>query len=135
MTISQYIARFIKEYENIKIETNHVQDGADRYGLFKSPSREVDKNIDGSMKITEYYQFFAKQVAVSEADRADSDEWLEEFTYWLDDFDMIYEYPAIDGNRQIVDISASGCPTPFEDNDGEILYQISLTVTYMRYIE
>lgn len=132
MTISKYIVDFLKQYENIKIDTNHIQDGSDKYGLFKSPNRDRKENLDGSAIITEYYQFFAKQAATSEADRKDSDEWLEELTYWLDDYGTAYEYPEADGGRHIIDIEATGAATPMQDSNNEILYQISLSITYMR---
>ena len=61
MTISQYITDFLKNYENIEIDTNHVADGSDKYGMFKSPARDVRNNIDESYQITEYFNFFAKQ--------------------------------------------------------------------------
>lgn len=132
MTISKYIVDFLKLYENIKIDTNHIQDGSDKYGLFKSPSRDRKEDLDGSATITEYYQFFAKQAAASEADRKDSDEWLEDLTYWVDDFGVFYPYPPIDGGRCVVDIEATGNPTPMQDLNKEILYQISLAITYRR---
>lgn len=132
MTISKYIVDFLKEYENIKIDTNHIQDGADKYGLFKSPTRDREEHLDGSATITEYYQFFAKQAAASDADRKDSDEWLEDLTYWLDDYPVFEDYPLIDGGRNVIDINATGAPTPMQDLNNEILYQISLAITYTR---
>lgn len=133
MTISNYISNFIRRLEKITIDTNHIIDGSDKYGMFKSPARDVSNNIDGSFVITEYYQFFAKQNSVSEIDRQESDEWLENLTYWVDDF-LAYneDYPVLDNNRRVIDIKVTGCPTPFEDGDDEILYQISLSITYER---
>lgn len=132
MTIAKYIVEFLKQYESIAIDTNHIKDGSDIYGLFRSANRTKTERLDDSTVITEFYQFFAKQNAVSEADRQDSDEWLENLTYWLDDYGHNYVYPNIDGNRRIIDIEASGCPTPMVDYDNEILYQISLSITYER---
>lgn len=133
MTISKYIVDFLKKYESIKIDTNHIQDGSDKYGLFKSPSRDKLANIDGSTTITEYYQFFAKQNAASESERKDSDEWLEELTYWVDDYQFNnYEYPAMDGGRRVTEIVITGNPTPMQDMNKEILYQLSLSITYER---
>lgn len=133
MTISNYISNFIRKYENIAIDTNHIKDGSDKYGMFKSPARDVDRHIDGSSVITEYYQFFAKQNAVNEIDRQESDEWLEELTYWVDDYIVKNDYyPELDNDRNVIDIQVTGCPTPFEDQDDEILYQISLSITYER---
>lgn len=135
MTISKYIVDFLKLYENIKIDTNHIQDGSDKYGLFKSATRDKREDLDGSATITEYYQFFAKQAAASEADRKDSDEWLEDLTYWLDDYGIFERYPELDGNRQVLDIEATGNATPMQDLDNGILYQISLSITYTRQPE
>lgn len=132
MTISKYISNFLKQYEAIAIDTNHIKDGSDQYGMFKSPARDRKVDIDGSFVITEYYQFYAKQQAVSEADRMDADEWLEALCYWVDDYEFNYYYPEIDGGRKVIDITVTGSPTPFEDYDREILYQMSLSITYTR---
>lgn len=134
MTIAKYINDFISGYlGGVKIDTNHLGMGADKYGLFKSPSRTLKYLIDGSREITEHYQFFAKQDGVSEADRKDSDEFLENLTYWMDDYSINYNYPPIDGNRVVTDISMTGCPYSLEvDNNNEVVYQISLSITYTR---
>lgn len=134
MTISQYITDFLKNYENIEIDTNHVADGSDKYGMFKSPARDVRNNIDESYQITEYFNFFAKQSAIAESERKESDEWLEDFMYWLDDYSFNYEYPKIDGNRRILVIQATGCPTPMFDDENDITYQISMSITYEREV-
>ena len=134
MTISQYITNFLKIYENIEIDTNHVADGSDKYGMFKSPARDVRNNIDESYQITEYFNFFAKQSAIAESERKESDEWLEDFMYWLDDYPFNYEYPKIDGNRRILNIQATGCPTPMFDDENDITYQISMSITYEREV-
>jgi hypothetical protein len=134
MTIAKYIKDFISKYMNgVEISTNHLGDGFDEYGLFKSPARNVTRNIDGSYNVIEYYQFYAKQAGVSEADRKDSDEFLEDLTYWMDDYPIQYEYPPIDGGRIVTDISMTGCPYLLEvDNSNEVVYQISLSITYTR---
>ena len=132
MTISEYIVGFLNEYEELKIDTNRINDGYDRNGLFKSPSRNVSEKLDGSMEITEFYQFMARQTAISDAERKESDQWLEDLTYWIDDFKLQYQYPPIDGNRQVMGIVITGSPAPLSDADDEIIYQMSLAITYLR---
>lgn len=134
MTISKYIVEFLELFEDIKIDTNHIKDGSDHYGLFKSPARDKQDKINGSATITEYYQFFAFQDSMSEDERLEDDEWLEKLTYWVDDFSTNYEYPEIDGSRKVTDISVTGSPTPFIDNDNGITYQIALSITYEREV-
>lgn len=132
MTISKYIVDFLNEIGGIEIETNHVKDGSDQYGLFKSPSRNKQTTIDGDFEITEYYQFLARLVTVSDAERREADEILEDLTYAVDDFKYKYEYPPIDKKRQVIDISVTGCPYPMDTENEETLYQMSLTITYIR---
>lgn len=132
MTISKAITQWLKSYENINIETNHIKDGSDKYGLFKSPARDIKNFNDNSQAITEYYQFMAKQSAVSDSERKDSDEWLEDLTYWVDDYQLNYEYPDVGGSRKIESIELTGCPYPMESTEDEILYQMSLKITYSR---
>lgn len=137
MTISKYISDFISNYlDGVRVDTNHLADGPDNYGLFKSPARDTRKYTDGSYEITEHYQFFAKQDGVSEVDRKDSDEFLEELTYWMDDYSLSYGYPEIDGNREVTDISITGCPYSVDvENNNEVIYQMMLSITYTRESE
>lgn len=132
MTVSKYIAELLKNYEGIEIDTNHVPDGSDKYGLFKSPSRDKREFADGSCEITEHYQFLARQKTVSLAERKEADEWLEELTYWADDFSYNNAFPAFDKNRQVTGFSITGNPYPMEASNKDTLYQMSLSITYTR---
>jgi hypothetical protein len=131
-TISEAIVTFIKNYQSIEIDTSHIRDGSDTYGLFKSPNRDVKLFNDYTQEITEYYQFMAKQSSVSNADRKTADEWLEDLTYWVDDYSLNYVYPTLTDNRNITNIELTGCPYPMESTEDETLYQMSLKITYMR---
>ena len=132
MTISKAVASWLSFYESMEIDTNHITDGSDKYGLFKSPSRTTKEHIDGSYEITEFYQFFARQASVSEEDRKDSDEWLEELAYWADDYPFVYEYPELDNGHKISRIELTGAPYPMESGSSDTLFQMSLSVTYSR---
>lgn len=132
MTISAYIVNLLKNYEGIEIDTNHMADGSDQYGLFKSPSRDIRDFNDGTYQITEYYQFLARQSGVSKSERKEADEWLEELAYWIDDLTHYYSLPELDKNRQVTGVSITGSPYPMEANDKEAMYQILLSITYTR---
>ena len=69
MTIAKYIVDLLKEYGKMQIDINHVADGADKYGLFRSPNRSIQEHNDGSYEITEGYQFFVRQSTVSRSER------------------------------------------------------------------
>ena len=132
MTISAYIVNLLKNYDGIEIDTNHMADGSDQYGLFKSPSRDIRDFNDGTYQITEYYQFLARQSGVSKSERKEADEWLEELAYWIDDLTYYYSLPELDKNRQVTGVSITGSPYPMEANDKEAMYQILLSITYTR---
>ena len=124
MTIAKYIVDLLKEYGKMQIDINHVADGADKYGLFRSPNRSIQEHNDGSYEITEGYQFFVRQSTVSRSERMEVDEFLEELT--------VYAFPQIDGNRRILSMKITGNPYPMETDSKDTLYQISLTITYER---
>lgn len=132
MTISQAIVDFLSGYEEIEIDMNHVSDGSDRYGLFKSPSRDTKDFICSEYEITEYYNFIAKQVSVSASERKESDEWLEDLAYWVDDKSYAGDFPDLGKNRKIRNVEITGIPYPMETNEKETLYQMSLSITYTR---
>ena len=132
MTISKAISEFLGRYQDLKIDTDHVSDGSDKYGLFKGPVREKNEYTDGSYEITEHYQFFARQASLAENERMENDEWLEDLTYWVDDYSRRYAYPVLDKGRQILDISVTGTPCPMEAGDQDILYEIALSIKYIR---
>lgn len=134
MTISKYIADFLKLYETIEITTNHLAEGADKYGLFRSPARRVVHTIDGSMLVTESFTFYAAQRSISETERKEDDEWLEDLMYWVDDYGYTYDYPEIDKLRTVREITVTGTPSQFSDDNNGIIYQITLSITYEREV-
>ena len=132
MTITKYITEFLEKYENIRIYTNHIPDGSEQNGLFKSPGRDKVEFNDGKCKITEHFQVYFRRDSVSDTERKESDEWLEKLVYWIDDYGIKGEYPEIDGKRNVLDISVTGLPTPYEYENDNIVYQMSLSITYER---
>lgn len=132
MTVSAYISDLLSKYEGIEIDTNHVPDGSDKYGLFKSPSRNIKDFADSSYEITEFYQFLARQKTVSKSERLEADEWLEELTYWVDDFVYQYNFPELGNSRTVTGLSITGCPYPMETENRGTLYQMNLSITYIR---
>lgn len=127
-------AAIVEMFEGLgfSIHTNHLSDGSDRYGLFRSPARSTEENIDGSYLVTEAYQFYGRLDSMSETEREDAEEQMESFVYAVDDYIYNHDYPELTGNRTIQDVQITGCPYPIETTDQEILYQISLSITYLR---
>ena len=127
-------AAIVEMFEGLgfTIHTNHLSDGSDRFGLFRSPARTKIENIDGSCLITEAYQFFGRLDSMSETEREDAEEQMEAFVYAVDDYIYNNDYPELTDNRTIQDVDITGCPYPAETTDEDLLYQISLSITYLR---
>ena len=132
MTVSAYIANILSEYEGIIIDTNHMETGSDQYGLYKSPGRNKKEFTDGSCEITENFDFFARQGKVSEIERKETDEWLEDLTYWIDDYPYTKGFPELDNNREVTALSITGSPYAMITEQREVLYQMSISITYIR---
>ena len=131
-TISKAVSEWLKGYKGIAIDTEHVADGSDKYGLFRNPNRTITEYTDGSYAVKEYYSLLARQSAVSNEERLEADEFLENPCYWADDYYYSYEYPKIDGNRRITRIEVTGSPTGMFTSSEETTYQVSLAVSYTR---
>lgn len=132
MTISAYIASILSEYEGIAIDTNHMETGSDQYGLYKSPGRSKKDFTDGSYEVTENFQFFARQSGLSAMERKETDEWLEDLVYWIDDYPFKNGFSAIDGSREVTGLSITGSPYAMLTESREVLYQMSISITYIR---
>lgn len=132
MTISAYISRVLSGYEGIEIDTNHMDAGSDRYGLYKSPGRDCTEHIDGTQEITEHFQFFARQSSVSASERKEADEWLEDLTYWVDEYGYQSGFPELDARREVIGLSITGAPYAMSVDDDEMLYQMSISITYLK---
>lgn len=130
-TVSAAIVEMF-EYLGFTINTNHLIEGSDRYGLFRAPARTKEELIDGSYIVTEAYQFFGRLDSISETEREDADELMEKLVYAVDDYIFNYDYPELTDNRTIQNVEITGCPYPFEITDEDLLYQISLNITYLR---
>ena len=57
---------------------------------------------------------------------------MEDLVYAVDDYIYTHDWPELTGNRTIQDVEITGCPYPIETTDEDLLYQISLNITYVR---
>lgn len=132
MTVSQAIVTLVSGNEKIEIDKVHALDGADQNGLSRKPEREVKNLMDGTYEITEQYSFTAKQKVSAGTERMETDAWLEELIYWVDDTSYYNDFPELGSGRNIVsmEIAKASCSIAAEDN--ETTYQMSLSVTYTR---
>lgn len=131
-TIAQAVVQFLTGFGSLEMISGYADSGEDQYGLIKGADRTVKDCIGGAYEITENYQFYAKQISDSDGTNKKCDEWLEELTYWADDYSFQYEYPALSGGRHIENMELTGIPYTVDAENNEMIYKLVLTVTYVR---
>lgn len=132
MTVSQAILVLLSQNGKIEIDKVHALDGADQNGLCKKPEREVRNLINGTYEIMEQYGFMAKQKVLAGTEKMETDAWLEELIYWVDDTSYCGSFPELGNGRRIISMEMTGTPSSIAAEDNEITYQMSLSVTYTR---
>lgn len=133
MTISESLVKWILSLPiDIRIETDSVGAGSDRFGLYRMPQRNVENHIDGGQVITEYYQLLCRQSSKTNTDRKSTDKWLEDFIYTVDDEAYYGDLPKLGKNRRCLNVEATGSPYVMAADTDTNLYQIQLSITYER---
>lgn len=131
-TIAQALMQFLESFGSLEAVTSYGDGGQDKYGLTRATDRTVKNCISGAYEITEYYQLYARQIGDSEGNLKECDEWLEALTYWVDDYSLQYDYPTLSGSRHIEKIELVGVPHSVDIESNEMIYNLALTISYVR---
>ena len=130
MTISDALKSWLSTYPGLElVGTDRLEADPESYGLYKQPTIEEVKYIDGSSLRTEFYYFLARQNAQQEIDRRESYDFLESLEAWVDRQLFEENVPKIDGFEDI------GIMNSFylqDETVEEAVYQIGIYVTYLR---
>lgn len=130
MTISDALKSWLSTYPGLElVGTDRLEADPESYGLYKQPTIEERKYIDGSSLRTEFYYFLARQNAQQEIDRRENYDFLENLETWVDEQLFKENIPKIDGFEEI------GIANSFylqDETVEEAVYQIGIYVTYLR---
>lgn len=130
MTISDALKSWLSTYPGLElVGTDRLETDPESYGLYKQPTIEEVKYIDGSSLRTEFYYFLARQNAQQEIDRRENYDFLESLEAWVDQQLFKENIPKIDGFEEI------GIMNSFylqDETVEEAVYQIGIYVTYLR---
>lgn len=130
MTISDALKAWLSKYPGLEIvETDRLSANPESCGLYKQPTVEEVKYIDGSSLRTDFYYFLARENAQQEIDRRENYDFLEKLEEWIDLQLAKENAPKIEGFEDV------GIANSFylqDETEEEAVYQIGIYVTYLR---
>ncbi len=139
MTVSKALTDWLKKYPleiqkgyAIVVDNENLAAYPDSCGLYRTPQRNVQEFTSDDYMITEGYQLLIRQSSKGNTERLESDEWLENLAYWVDDMNYNGELPVLDGGRVCQGVVISSAPYLFQQDEDSNIYQVSLSVTYRR---
>lgn len=109
------------------IDTDRLEEGADRIGVYKQAQRDVTEFVDGSKVVNEYYYFLLRQDAQLEHDRRWSNNLMVALEDWIEEQDRIGNLPDVEGIEGV--FIANGYYLIDIENDDSV-YQVSIGITY-----
>lgn len=109
------------------IDTDRLEDGAHRIGVYKQAQRDVTEFVDGSKVVNEYYYFLLREDAQLEHDRKLSNNLMAALEDWIEKQDRIGNLPDVEGIESV--FIANGYYLIDIENDDSV-YQVSIGITY-----
>ena len=127
MSILKSLQTYLEQFNGMEMEPI-MTDGVDSdisYALQPSGNSKTVQDISGNRTYINNYVFYAKAYTVSEADRQDNYEWLDDFFEWIEENDENEIYPQIPGYT-VESISATNVLLYDVDDNGKGTYQIQI---------
>ena len=127
MSILKSLQTYLEQFNGMEMEPI-MTDGVDSdisYALQPSGNSKTVQDISGNRTYINNYVFYAKAYTVSEADRQDNYEWLDDFFEWIEENDENEIYPHIPGYT-VESISATNVLLYDVDDNGKGTYQIQI---------
>lgn len=109
------------------VDTDRLEEGDDRVGVYKQAQRDVTEFVDGSRVVNEYYYFLVRKSAQLEHDRANSNLFMTSLEDWIEEQDRLGNRPEVNGIESV--FIANGYYMIDIEND-DAVYQISIGITY-----
>lgn len=132
MNITKAISDWFQTCPGISnIDIAQVQNAG--VGIYKQPSLEVEKLIDGGEIRTEYYYALFMMDAQIKKDRIDNEEVLQNVEEWIFDQEMAENYPEI--GYPVYEIAATGSRYMMNRDDQDATYQITIKIKYERKVK
>lgn len=135
MSIGESVAAWLMGYEGgfeltDMISLDRLEGTPEAYGIFKMPSGDEQRFVDGSRDVTAHYMFVARQAAQTNRMRVNNSEWLEGLEGWIRRQSMSRNLPDLGDGRTCFAVSVADSFAAEAQNDADITYQISVAINY-----
>ncbi len=136
MSIIRSLQDYLKEYPGMRpadgVMTDCAPEDPPGYALAPSGGGETSRDVIGSRTYHNSYIFYAREAALSEADRQDNYSFLEAFSDWLNAQSENGIFPVLPAGYEAAGIAASGASLKNMYGDGTGLYQVQIQFTFRK---
>ena len=133
MTIIEGIIDWLQEYpvDFVDFKVNQLDAAEESYGAFKLPNSVVERYIDGTQDVSEYYMVAIRKPTSLDFERISTAQWLEDLETWVVNKNVNRELPEVEG-LTFYDVEVSSTYYLSESAEANSVYQLSLKVEYER---
>lgn len=137
MSIIKSLQTYLETYEGmeqIKDIKTYVADATNGYALSPTGNSKVSEDILGNKIFTNQYSFLAKEHALDEVDRSEKQDFLEDFSDWLEEQNSMGNLPQLQGKFKALELIVSNGLLLDIDEDSTGLYQVQLNLKIKKEI-
>lgn len=131
-SIISKLAEWLAQYDGLSITPTPDLMRADieAAGLFRSPDGVRTTFVDGSADVTDFFLFTVRRSALTDSDRADTEEWMEGLSGWITRRTLANDLPVLDGGRTCWAVHPSGSFSMPSETDTDAIWQLSIEISY-----
>lgn len=138
MSIIKSLQTYLQTYdgmETIQEIRTDISDEKKGYALAPSGNSKTSEDILGNKIFTNNYIFFAKETAHDEIDRSDKQDFLEDFSDWLETQNDIDNLPELPGRYSVISLMVANAMLFDIEEDGTGLYQVQITLKIKKEVQ
>lgn len=130
MTILKTLQKFISEYNGMTVLTD-FEGKQSGYALQPTGNDTYKQDVLGNKYFQNNYIFYVREIAREEEDRADNQDFLEDFSQWLDEQNL----PILPGRFVAQDMTVSNCMLMDIEEDGTGVYQVQIQLKIKKEVQ
>ena len=115
--------------------TGFTGDAAGECGIFDDGEQQLKGDMLGNVQKRRKYALVARNPTTQDLDRIRATDFCSRFQLWIDEQEMLGNYPRLPSDCQAYSIKASDARITARAQDGKTaLYEIPINLTYWRWL-
>ena len=134
MSIIKSVQNWLAEYDGLEFEplTDITGENPSSYALALTGTSVISVDILGNRTYQHSYHFMAREQADTEADRADTHDFLEALCEWIEQRNDADDLPKLPGEYESIGINVSNAMLMDIFDDGTGLYQVQIQINFKK---